>query len=256
MENQLIFGNWIRQKLLIILGLCTLGTFVLIFIPLGFFYRLLMTCACIFTAFSFLFPFYSYLMFSQKGGRFQEKIYQLIIQTLGDLVTGRILDIGSGNGVLAVKLAQQNPEATVTGIDYWGKEWEYSKSTCERNAKVGQVEKRIHFQQGDAAKLEFDNDMFDAVVSNLTFHEVRSVEDKREVVLEALRIIKPGGRFAFIDYFYDTKFYGKPSDFETYLINMKLSQLEYRPLKELIPLPFLLRHPRILGKVGIIYGKK
>ena len=256
MEDQLVFGNWIRKKILIILGSCTIGTFVLIFIPLGFFYRILMTCVCIFTAFSFLFPFYSYLMFSQKGARFQEKVYQLIIQNLGDQVTGRILDIGSGNGILAVKLAQQNPEVKVTGIDNWGKEWEYSKSNCERNAKVGQVEKRIRFQQGDAAKLAFNNGAFDAVVSNLTFHEVRSIEDKREAVRDALRVVKPGGRFAFIDYFYDRKFYGKPSEFKTYLKNMKLSQLEYRPLKELIPLPFLLRHPRILGKGGMIYGNK
>ena len=115
---------------------------------------------------------------------------------------------------------------------------------------------RSRFQQGDAAKLAFNNGAFDAVVSNLTFHEVRSIEDKREAVRDALRVVKPGGRFAFIDYFYDRKFYGKPSEFKTYLKNMKLSQLEYRPLKELIPLPFLLRHPRILGKGGMIYGNK
>lgn len=256
MENQMNYGNWIRKKLLLLLGLCTLGMFALIFIPLGFLYRILMTCGFIFTAVCFLFPLYSYFMFSQNGGRYQEKVYQLIIQSIGNPVTGSVLDIGAGNGLLAIKLAQINPKVQVTGIDYWGKDWEYSKSACEGNAVIGQVESRVHFQKADAAKLEFDNATFDVVVSNLTFHEVRSVKDKREVVQEALRVVKPAGRFVFVDYFYDSKRYGNPSHFESFLKSIKLSQFEYKPIKELIALPFLLRHPRIFGKVGIIYGKK
>jgi len=195
-------------------------------------------------------------MFSQKGGRFQEKVYNLIIQGVGKAVKGQILDIGSGNGVLAVKLAQQLGEAEVVGIDYWGKNWEYSKSVCEKNAQKGSVEKRVHFQKGDAAALEFADETFDGVVSNLTFHEVQSTADKREVVREALRVLKPGGRFAFIDYFYETKFYGKASEFEAYLNGLRLAQLTYKPLRDMIAIPPVLRHPKIFGKVGIIYGRK
>jgi ubiquinone/menaquinone biosynthesis C-methylase UbiE len=172
------------------------------------------------------------------------------------MVKGRILDIGSGNGVLAVKLAQQNGEAEVIGTDYWGKDWEYSKSVCEKNAQMGKVENRVQFQKGDAAALEFANDTFDGAISNLTFHEVRSVADKRQVFREALRILKPDGRFAFVDYFYDAKYYGKSSEFEEYLKGLKLSQFEYRPLRDMMPIPAILRHPNILGKVGIIYGRK
>ena len=256
MESQLKYGNWIRKKLLVILGLCTLGLFALIFVPLGLLYRILMTGVFIFTAVSFLFPLYAFIMFSQRGGGYQEKVYQLILQSLGDEVTGKALDIGTGNGILAVKLAQINPKIQVTGMDYWGKDWEYSRNACERNAVIGQVETRVRFQKGDAAKLEFDNDTLDAVVSNLTFHEVRSVQDKREVVLEAFRVVKPDGRFAFVDYFSDTKRYGSPDDLTAFLKRLKLSQLEYKPIKELIAIPLLMRHPKIFGKVGILYGKK
>lgn len=63
----------------------------------------------------------------------------MLIQKLGR-VTGKVLDIGSGNGVLAVELAQQNSQAEVMGIDYWGKDWEYSKEVCENNAKLGGIE--------------------------------------------------------------------------------------------------------------------
>jgi len=85
---------------------------------------------------------------------------------------------------------------------------------------------------------------------------VQSVADKRAVVQEALRVVKPGGTFAFVDYFYDKKYYGKASEFESYLRGLKLSQFEYKPLRHMIAIPVLLRHPMILGRVGIICGRK
>jgi SAM-dependent methyltransferase len=256
MEAQLDYGNWIRKKNLLILGLCALGLGALIFLPFGPLYRLIMALLFVIVLISFLFPLYSYLMFSQKGGRFQEKIYQLIIQSLGAAGKGRFLDIGSGNGVLAVKLAQQYRQAEVVGMDYWGKDWEYSQGVCEKNAQIGKVEARVHFQKGDAAALEFADDTFDGAVSNLTFHEVRSAQDKRQVVREALRVVKSGGKFAFIDYFYDAKLYGQAPDFVAYLKSLELSQFEYKPLRAMLAVPMALRHPKILGKVGIIYGRK
>ncbi len=256
METQLDYGNWIRRKNLLILGSCTLGVGILIFIPLGFFYHISMIILFAIILVSFLFPLYAYMMFSQKGGKLQEKFYDLIIQSLGENVEGKIIDIGSGNGVLAAKLAQRHENIEVVGIDYWGKDWEYSKSVCEKNARIAKVENRVHFQKGDAATLDFANDIFDGAISNLTFHEVKSAADKRTVVQEALRVVKPAGAFAFIDYFYDEKYYGNKLEFEKFLGNLNLAHLECKPLRDLIAIPTLLEHPKILGKVGIIYGKK
>jgi SAM-dependent methyltransferase len=256
METQLIYGNWIRKKNLRILGLCTLGAGALLFIPLGTLYHIIVTILFVAILVSFLFPLYAYVMFSQKVGKIQDKVYNLIIQSLGEEVKGRILDIGSGNGVLAVKLAQQRREAEVVGIDYWGKDWEYSKEVCDMNTRKAKVEGRVYFQKGDAAALEFASDSFDGAVSNLTFHEVQSVTDKRLVVREALRVVKLGGAFAFVDYFFAEKYYGKRTEFESYLRGLKLSQFEYKPLRDMLALPVLLRHPKILGRVGIVYGKK
>ncbi len=256
MGTQLNYGNWIRKKNLLILGLFALGSGALLWIPLGFAYQVTMLILFIIILVSFLLPLYAYVMFSQWGGKFQEKVYNLLIQSLGSNVRGRFLDIGSGNGVLAVKLAQRHPEIEVVGIDYWGKDWEYSKGVCENNALAGRVASQIHFQKGDAAALEFASETFDGAISNLTFHEVRSASDKREVVREALRVIKPGGTFAFVDYFYEEKHYGKASEFESYLREVGLSQFECKSLQDAMAMPALLKHPKIFGKVGIIYGKK
>jgi SAM-dependent methyltransferase len=250
------YGNWVRKRVLLILGICALSVGVLSLLPFGSLYQLVMAPLFVMTFISFLFPLYSYVMFSQRGGHIQDKVYNLIIQYLGSPITGRILDIGSGNGVLAVKLAQQHGEAEVVGMDYWGKDWEYSKGVCDKNAQIGGVEKRVHFQKGNAAALDFASDTFDGAVSNLTFHEVRSVADKREVVREALRVVKGGGRFAFVDYFYNTKLYGTAAEFENYFRSLNLSHFEIEPLREMIELPLLLRHPKILGQVGIVYGRK
>ena len=209
MEEQLDYGNWIRRKKLLILGLCTLGASALFLIPLGSLFRILATILFAILLVSFLFPLYAYLMFSQNGGKLQEKIYNLIIQELGKDIKGRILDIGSGNGVLAVKLARQHGEAEVTGMDYWGEDWEYSKSVCEKNAKAAGVENRVHFQKGDAARLDFASDIFDGATSNLTFHEVKTAANAKSVLQEALRVVKPGGSFVFVDYFYNETYYGR-----------------------------------------------
>jgi len=256
METQLDYGNWIRKKNLLILGLCALGVGALILIPLGSLYRLVVAILFVIIFISFLFPLYAYVMFSQKGGKLQEKFYNLIIQSLGKDVKGKVLDIGSGNGVLAVKLAQAHTEVQVTGMDYWGEDWEYSKSVCEKNAQIAKVDNRVHFQKGDAAKLDFADSTFDGATSNLTFHEVKSVTDKKLVLGEALRVVKPGGTFAFIDYFYDEGYYGNKLELEKFLTGLNLSHFEYKHLREMIVIPILLNHPKILGKVGIIYGKK
>ena len=253
---QLDYGNWVRKKILLILGVCALGMGALIFVPLGLAYQVITTTLFLIILVSFLFPLYSYIMFSQHGGKLQEKIYNLAIQHLGKDLKGKFIDIGSGNGVLAITLAQQHGYIEVTGIDYWGKDWEYSKSICEKNAHIGKVEDRIHFQKGDAASLGFAENVFDGAISNLTFHEVKSVANKKLVVQEALRVVKLGGSFSFVDYFFDEKYYGKESEFDQFLKGLNLKHYKLKRLQDVIALPAMLKHPKILGKVGIIFGNK
>ena len=255
MDAQLNYGNWIRRRILILLGACTLGAGLLVFLPIGP-YRIVSVALFLVLLVSLLFPLYAYAMFSQRGGRFQERVYDLIIANLGAVGRGTILDIGSGNGVLAVKAALHNREADVIGVDYWGADWEYSKRVCNENARLARVHERVHFQKGDAATLEFPPNTFDGAISNLTFHEVRSVADKRAVLQEALRVVKTGGSFAFVDYFYEPKYYGEGSAFDGFLDSLGLAQLEYKPLHEMMAVPLLLRHPRILGRVGLMIGRK
>jgi SAM-dependent methyltransferase len=254
--NELKYGNWIRIWKLWLTGGMTIVSMVAAALPLALAFRIMAGLLGLGSLISFLLPMVAYRMFSQKGGNFQEKVFRLITNHLDSHGNEEILDVGTGNGILAIMIARENPEARVTGVDAWGKDWEYSKSVCEENARSAEVAERVQFSKGTAAALNFPDNSFDGVVSNLTFHEVKIVKQKSSVMREALRVVKPGGSFVFIDYFYDEKFYGKLSDFQSLLQGLRVEKIELQPLQEVLEFPGILRHPRIFGKVGIIQGKK
>ena len=256
MTTRLKYGNWIRVRALWALGSGALAMGILSLCPLNLWIRIIAALLFVVLFISFLYPLYAYYMFSPSGGNMQDRLYDLVIKSLDGEIQGNVLDIGSGNGILAIRLAQAYPTAQVTGVDYWGKNWEYSKSVCDENARLAGVEERIRFQKGDAAALNIPDSSFGAVVSNLTFHEVKTVPQKRELVKEALRALRPGGSFAFVDLFYDSKYYGDISEFESFLRGLGLSQVTISPLAQAITLSKPLMHPRILGQAGIVWGKK
>jgi SAM-dependent methyltransferase len=255
-EPRLNYGNWVRKRILLVLGSATLAVGALALIPGGIVYRTIVTIVFVLLLVSFLYPLYAYFVFSDSGGGFQAKLYCYIVQKLGKDLSGHYLDIGSGNGVLTVSLALRNPKAEILGVDFWGPDWEYSKANCEQNARVAQVADRVRFQQGDAGSLELAANSFDGAISNLTFHEVRAVANKRLVLEEALRVIKPRGVFTFVDYFLEPRYYGSPVDFRDYLSKLGLAEVQLTPLCDVLAVPMLLGHPKILGKVAVLTGRK
>lgn len=83
---------------------------------------------------------------------------------------------------------------------------------CEKNAQIEGVGQRVSFQKSTASKLPFPDGCFEAAASNLTFHEVADARNKREVIQEALRVVKPGGKFAFQDLFLIEREFGRMDD--------------------------------------------
>lgn len=191
-----------------------------------------------------------------KGGLMGE-IHEFLVKHLMWNGNGTLLDIGCGAGALTIRCAKKFPNAKLVGIDYWGKEWSYEKGQCENNAVVEGVADRIHFEKGDAAKLNYANNTFDAAVSNFVFHEVKTQPNKRLVVREALRVIKNGGAFAFQDLFGQEKLYGDMNAFIDELKKEGLSEIHYIPdIDKMNFIPSYVRAPWMLYGVGLIYGIK
>lgn len=108
------------------------------------------------------------------------------------------LDVGCGSGALTIACAKRNPQANMIGIDRWGAEYaSFSKKLCERNAAAEGVQ-NTEFRKGDAVRLDFPDESFDAVTSNYVYHNITGA-DKQALLCETLRVLKKGGCFAIHD---------------------------------------------------------
>ncbi len=112
---------------------------------------------------------------------------------------GTGLDVGCGSGALTIACAKKNPGAKMVGLDRWGKEYiDFSNELCTKNAEAEGVADRVSFCQGDACKLDFPDETFDAVTSNYVYHNIAG-KDKQALLKETLRVLKKGGTFAIHD---------------------------------------------------------
>ncbi len=166
-----------------------------------------------------------YRAFSYDGKRQMSK---QIIDGIAAYVTlpeeGKGLDVGCGSGALAIACAKRNPKAEMVGIDRWGMEYaSYSLALCEQNAKAEGVS-NTGFAQGNAVKLDFADEIFDAVCSNYVYHNIPS-RDRQTILLETLRVLKKGGTFAIHDIFSRFK-YGDIQAFVKKLKGMGYDQVE------------------------------
>lgn len=249
------YGNWIRRRILGRIGLMALLVEMLSLLPLPLVGRLILWIAGGILFLVFLYILSVYLLFADHIGNFQTRIRQVLFAHLPWDGNGKALDIGTGNGALAIGLARQYPQALVEGVDLWGAQWEYTQSDCEHNARLEQVEERVHFRQASAARLPYLDETFDAAVSHFVFHEV-DLPEKRQVLQEALRVVRPGGVFAFQDMFLDTTLYGPIPDLLETLRSWGIQEVECIPTRDLLKIPFLVRNRRASGCAGILFGRK
>ena len=187
-----------------------------------------------------------------RGDDVQRRIHQLLIDAVGS--QGRLLDVGCGSGQLLIRCAQ-SARGEYVGLDYWGDDWEYSRSQAERNARVEGVQ-GLQFVHGSASRLPFADRGFGRVVSCLTFHEVRDVDDKTVSLVEALRMLEPGGRFAFVDLFDDPQFYQGRGHVMEVIANAGGEIESCRTLSAMLELRFPLNLAKVLKYAVFLSGIK
>ena len=90
----------------------------------------------------------------------------------------------------------------------------------------------------------------------MTFHEVRDVEDKTVSVAEALRVLEPGGRFAFVDLFDDPRLYNGRDQVLQVIASTAGEVESSRSLSEILELRFPLNLAKVLKDAVLISGTK
>ena len=142
---------------------------------------------------------YAHCKFSYNGNR---QLSKAIVEGTAKYITlpegGIGLDVGCGSGALTIACAKRNPQGRMVGIDRWGMEYaSFSQQLCEDNSDSEGVQ-NTEFHQGDACKLDYPDEYFDAVTSNYVYHNITGV-NKQELLRETLRVLKKGGIFAIHD---------------------------------------------------------
>ena len=107
----------------------------------------------------------------------------------------KVLDVGTGRGLLMIGAAKKLESGKATGIDIWndkdlsGNEIENTRVNVLRES----VSHKTFIKNDDARKMSFADDSFDVVLSNLCLHNIEDKSGRKKAIKEIIRVLKPGG---------------------------------------------------------------
>ena len=255
------YGNWVSTDLLrhlaiLFVVIALVDASLWMFVSGWYAIKVIFAILALLCALATVYFLLARRLFAAEGGDMQSRVLDELLNRITWGGTGEALDIGCGSGALSIRIAKKYPESRVTGIDYWGNGWSYCKEQCEKNARTEGVESRLSFRQASASALPFEDESFNLVVSNLTFHEVKDSASKLDVVREALRVVKPGGVFVFQDLFLLRRYYGAPEDLLGAVKDMGVKEVQFVDTSKVVFIPKMLKLPFMIGTLGLLYGIK
>jgi demethylmenaquinone methyltransferase/2-methoxy-6-polyprenyl-1,4-benzoquinol methylase len=136
-----------------------------------------------------------------------------------------ILDMATGTAEVAVEICRRHPRSIVMGMDFSPR----MLSKAWKKVRARSLEGRIHLSIGDARSLPLKNASFNAVT--MAFG-IRNIEERREVLSEFNRILKPGGQLLIMEFGYPDypplkRLYGLYFDRVLPLLGNWLSRTDY-----------------------------
>jgi ubiquinone/menaquinone biosynthesis C-methylase UbiE len=141
----------------------------------------------------------------EEQSRYKHIFYKWIINTIFwniEREKCQILDLGTGNGELGIRLAIKFPKAEVTGLDV------SSGMINQAQKKVKKIGiKNIRFIVSPMEKLKFKK--IDYAVSSVAFHHIK---DKELVLSKIYQILPKGGKVLIGDWFKSSKEYKEEVD--------------------------------------------
>jgi ubiquinone/menaquinone biosynthesis C-methylase UbiE len=119
----------------------------------------------------------------------------------------RVLDVGCGRGLLLIGAARRLTTGKAVGLDRWapGALTGNRPEAVLDNARLEGVPDRVEVKEGDVRQLPFADASFDVVLSNFVVHEVNNGAEREQMLREMVRVLKPGGRLALVDFIFTGK---------------------------------------------------
>lgn len=111
---------------------------------------------------------------------------EAVLQKEGLRPSGRLLELGCGDGGLTLLLARMGFETCGIDIAPTAIAWAKEKAQAQGLS--------IDFRVGDVLDLPYSDDLFDLVVDGHCFHCIVG-EDRNRFLSQAMRVTRPGGLF-------------------------------------------------------------
>lgn len=122
-----------------------------------------------------------------------DRLTDVLIERLLVDDSAHVLDLGCGVGGPGLRVARTTG-ARVTGVSISQEQ----VKTANRLAEKAGLADRATFQHADAMKLPFEDGLFDAVMA---LESIIHMPDRQQVLTEASRVLRPGGRLVLTDIF-------------------------------------------------------
>ncbi len=139
---------------------------------------------------------YAYAKFGKKKHR--DRILNLYDWKGGE----KVLDIGTGLGLLVIGAAKKLTTGKATGIDIFNK-YDLSDNTIEQtkmNVQLENVSNNVEILVENILKTSFRDNNFDVIVSNLCLHNLYKPDERKQACAEINRILKSGGKAIISDF--------------------------------------------------------
>lgn len=130
-------------------------------------------------------PAFAAAFYSMIPARMFIPHYEIIAQKVTTQCNGRIVDIGTGPGMLPIEIAKRSAAAKVIGIDVSEKMIAIANKNKEGQRDASSVE----FKVMNANKLGFEDSSLDMVISTGSMHHWK---DPVGILNEIYRCLKPG----------------------------------------------------------------
>jgi demethylmenaquinone methyltransferase/2-methoxy-6-polyprenyl-1,4-benzoquinol methylase len=118
---------------------------------------------------------------------------RVLVSSAGVPEGGRVLDVATGTGDVAIEFARRTRAGEILGLDPSGGMLAVGRDKLARAGLDG----RVRLVEGNALALPFEDASFDAVT--IAFG-LRNLPDYERGVREMVRVLKPGGRLLVLEF--------------------------------------------------------